>query len=633
MITRRTALGLLAASVALPRRALASVESPLLEADVAQGVLPPMADRIPRNPRVVPLAAMGRKVGVHGGSARMLIGGQRDIRLMPINGYSRLVGYDEHLNLQPDILASVTVEEDRIYTLSLREGHRWSDGHPFTSADFAYMWHDVINNTDLYRGGPPTDLLADGAPPRFEAIDELTVRYSWDIPMPDFLPQLAAPAPLLLALPAHYMKQFHARYQTEEKLAQLIEEFRVDDWGDLHTKMSRQNRPENPDLPTLEPWRPRTAPPAEQFVFERNPYFHRVDERGNQLPYVDRVVLNVSSSEIITAKTATGESDLQGQGIAFSDYTLLKHAETMYPQNVRLWRRTQGSAVALLPNLNCRDDVWRALFQDVRVRRAMSVCIDRAEINKVIFFGLARESADTVLPESPLFKPEYASAWAQYDPDLANQLLDEAGLTERDLSGRRYLPDGRLAGIVVETAGESTLETDVLQLIVDHFRVVGLQLYVRSSQRDVFRSRALAGDVLMGVWTGIDNGVPTADMAPAQLAPTSEDQLQWPMWGMHYMSAETQGKPPELPEVQELLALLKDWRRTSTTEARKKIWERMLAIRADQVFTIGTVNSSLQPVVHSRRLQNVPEDALYGFEPTSYFGAYLPDTFFFEGEG
>jgi peptide/nickel transport system substrate-binding protein len=631
VITRRTALGLLAASVALPEAALAAPEPPLFAAAVASGALPPMADRLPRNPRVVPLAAMGRKTGTHGGSMRILIGGQRDIRLMPINGYSRLVGYDQNLNLQPDILASVTVEADRVFTFHLREGHRWSDGSPFTAADFKYMWDDVINNEDLYKGGPPTDLLADGSPPRFEVVDPLTVRYSWDVPMPDFLPKLAAPAPLLLALPAAYMKQFHAAYTDEATLAKMVEEQRVDDWADLHTKMSRQNRPENPDLPTLEPWRPRTKPPAEQFIFERNPYFHRVDERGNQLPYIDRVVLNVSSSEIITAKTATGESDLQAAGISFSDYTLLKHSESTYQQNVALWRFTKGSAVALFPNLNCNDAVWRGLFQDVRMRRAMSVCIDRAEINKVIFFGLGRESADTVLPESPLFKPDYASAWAQYDPDLANRLLDELGLDQKDLSGRRMLPDGRVAGIVVETAGESTLETDVLELIRDHFWQVGLPLYVRTSQRDIFRSRALAGDVLLGVWAGLDNGVPTADMSPNQLAPSAEDQLQWPMWGMHYMSAESQGKPPELPAAQELLALLKAWRRTSTTQARREIWDRMLAIRADQVFTIGTVNGTLQPVVRARRMQNVPVDGLWGFEPTSFFGAYMPDTFFFEG--
>ncbi len=632
MITRRTALGLLAATAAMPRQVLASTESPLFLPEVDAGNLPPMAARLPKNPRVVPLSAMGRRTGRHGGTVRTLVGGQRDIRLMPINGYSRLVGYDENLNLLPDILASVTIEEDRIYTFTLREGHRWSDGSPFTAEDFRYCWDDVINDIELYRGGPPVDLKADGVVARFEVLDPLTVRYSWDVPMPDFLPQLAAPAPLLLALPAAYMRQFHARHQDEAALAALIEKYRVDDWQGLHTKMSRQNRPENPDLPTLEPWRPRTAPPAEQFVFERNPYFHRVDEAGNQLPYIDRMVLNVSSAEIISAKTATGESDLQSVGITFNDYTLLKNSESLYPQKVALWRRTQGSSVALLPNLTCRDEVWRGLFRDVRVRRALSVAIDRTEINKVIFFGLGRESADTVLPESPLFKPEYAAAWAQHDPELANALLDEAGLGERDPADRRLLPDGRLAGIVVETAGESTLETDVLELIRDHYRMVGLPIYVRTSQRDIFRSRALAGDVLLAVWAGLDNAVPTPDMAPTQLAPTAEDQLQWPLWGLHYMSAETQGTPPELEAAAELVRLLKDWRRTSSTAARTEIWTRMLEIRAEQVFTIGTVNSALQPVVRSLRLQNVPDEALYGFEPTSYLGAYMPDTFFYEDE-
>ena len=119
--------------------------------------------------------------------------------------------------------------------------------------------------------------------------------------------------------------------------------------------MSRQYRPENPDLPTLDPWRNTTKPPAEQFVFERNPFFHRVDENGLQLPYIDQFMLNVSSSSIIPAKTGAGETDLQFTGIDFADYTFLKDAEKRYPVKVDLWKRTQGSRVALLPNLNCGD--------------------------------------------------------------------------------------------------------------------------------------------------------------------------------------------------------------------------------------------------------------------------------------
>jgi peptide/nickel transport system substrate-binding protein len=284
-----------------------------------------------------------------------------------------------------------------------------------------------------------------------------------------------------------------------------------------------------------------------------------------------------------------------------------------------------------LPNLNFKDEVWRALFHDVRVRRALSVAINRPEINKVIYYGLGKESADTILPESPLYKTEYATAWASYDPALANTLLDAAGLDQRDIYGTRLLPDGRPAGIIVETAGESSIEVDVLELITDHFRDVGLPLYIRTSQRDIFRSRALAGDVMMAVWTGLDNGIPTADMSPDELAPTSDVQLQWPMWGVHYMSGAESGEAPTLEAAQELLRLNADWRATTTTEERTAIWQRMLEIHADQVFSIGTVNGALQPIVRSAKLRNVPESALYGFEPTSYMGTYLPDTFWFEG--
>jgi peptide/nickel transport system substrate-binding protein len=628
MISRRTTLSLLAAA-AVARPACAG-EPEVLRAEVEAGRLPPMAERLPKNPRVMPLSAMGRVTGRTGGTLRTLIGGQRDVRLMPYYGYARLVGYDHDLNLVPDILAAVEVEGGRAFTFRLREGHRWSDGAPFTADDFAYVWDDMINDRDLYRGGPPAELLQGDTPPAFTVIDPLTVRYAWPAPMPSFLSKLASPAPLILTAPAHYMRQFHARHADPAALQAAIKAQRVDDWQGLHVKMGRQNRPENPDLPTLDPWRPRTAPPAERFVFTRNPYFHRVDEDGQQLPYIDRIDLNVASAEVMVAKTATGESDLQGGWLAFGDYTHLKHAEARQGLKVALWRHTKGSAVSLLPNLTCADRGWRPLFRDVRVRRALSVAIDREEINKVLFYGLARESADTVLPESPLYREEYATAWAQHDPDLAIRLLDEAGLADRGPGGIRKLPDGRQAGIVVETAGESTLETDVLELLRDHFREVGIALYIRTSQRDIFRSRALAGQVVMSVWQGIENGVPTADMPPDFLAPTAGDQLAWPIWGQHYASAGTSGEPPDMEAAALLIDDLNAWRTSAEAAAREAIWHRMLARRADQVLSIGTVNGALQPVVHAARLRNVPEKALWGFEPTSYFGAYAPDTFFYD---
>ena len=542
MTTRRDVLTLLIGA-AMVRSAAAQdiVRDPLLER-VEAGELPPLDQRLPEIPRVTDLIAMGRVPGQHGGTVRMLIGGQRDIRYITIFGYTRLAGYNEKLELEPDILQDFTIEQERIFTFKLRPGHKWSDGHPLTTEDFRYAWEDVILNEKLSPGGVSPVLLVNGKPPRFEVLDEFTVRYTWDGPNPDFMPWLAAAQPLVMVMPAHYLKQFHAKYQDPDKLEALMKENKVRNWPRLHINMSRQYRPENPELPMLDPWINSTKPPAEQFILNRNPYFHRVDGDGRQLPYFDRFVFNVSSSQLISAKTGAGESDLQATNIQFEDYTFLKEAEKRQAIKVYLWERSQGSRVALLPNLNYQDPVWRSVLQDARFRQALSLAIDRREINVATFFGLGHESADTMLPQSPLYRREYAEAWIAHDPVRANALLDEMGLDKRDGEGWRQLPDGRTAQVIVESAGESTLDTDVLELIGDYWREISIPLYIRTSQVDVLRSRALAGHVMMSIWEGIDNGIATADMNPGALAPTGDANLQWPLWGVHYVTRGAEGQ-------------------------------------------------------------------------------------------
>ncbi|TMV43475.1 ABC transporter substrate-binding protein, partial [Thioclava sp. BHET1] len=181
MMSRRRVLGLLAASVTpvlAARRAAAAAEPPILKMALASGQIPEMTQRLPKVPRVIELAALDRKPGRYGGAVRMIITGQKDIRLMTLNGYTRLVGYDTELNLVADVLESFEVEEERIFTFRLREGHRWSDGVPVSTEDFRHAWEDVLNDPDLRPGGLPADLLAAGHGPTFEILDPLTLRYS-----------------------------------------------------------------------------------------------------------------------------------------------------------------------------------------------------------------------------------------------------------------------------------------------------------------------------------------------------------------------------------------------------------------------------------------------------------------------
>src|SRR5690349_8604030 len=196
-------------------QAASFVETPMFAEDVAAKKLPPVQERLPETPLVVRMDGKLLQPGHHGGDLHMLIGRSRDVRMLVVYGYSRLVGYDRDLNIVPDLLESFEVQEGRIFTFKLRKGHKWSDGAPFTSEDFRYFWEDVANNKELSPAGPPGDLLVEGEPPKVEILDKYTVRYTWSKPNPDFLPRMAGASPLFIFRPAHYLRQFHKKYNAK----------------------------------------------------------------------------------------------------------------------------------------------------------------------------------------------------------------------------------------------------------------------------------------------------------------------------------------------------------------------------------------------------------------------------------
>jgi len=616
------------AAAALPALAeTAYLEPPAFVDEVAAGTLPPVAERLPATPSAAAFDRPGQVEGRYGGTMRMLMARARDVRLMVVYGYARLVRFNYKLDLEPDILRKVDVKDERVFTLHLRPGHKWSDGAPFTAEDFRYYWEDVATNSLLSPVGPPEVMRADGKLPKFEVLDPVTVRYTWDKPNPEFLPALAGARPPFIYRPAHFLKRFHGRYFDAAALDAEAKEKGFRGWPAMHNKMDNLDKNDDPALPTLQPWMLTTEMPADRFVFRRNPYFHRIDPAGRQLPYIDEVVMDIVDGKIVPAKTGTGGSDLQARYLRFDNFTFLRKNAKTSDFSVHLWRIGRGAHMALYPNLNAEDPVWRKLLRDVRFRRALSLAVHRHEINRVMYFGQAIESQNTVLPRSPLFRPEYQESYADFDLREANRLLDEIGLTERDSRGVRLLPDGRPAGIVVETTGENSEEADVLQLVHDSWMQAGIKLHIKPSHRDVVRNRIYAGKTIMALFPGLENGIATADTSPQELAPVHQTQYQWPKWGQF---AETDGKAglaPDMPEPIRLLGLLNDWNNATTRRKRTWVWEQMLAIHAEQVYTIGLISGTLQPVVVNARLRNVPDTALYNWDPGAHFGIYEPDTF------
>ncbi len=243
---------------------------------------------------------------------------------------------------------------------------------------------------------------------------------------------------------------------------------------------------------------------------------------------------------------------------------------------------------------------------------------------------MAIEGQNTVLPQSPLYDPAYRSAWANYDTAEANRLLDQIGLKKRGEDDVRLLPDGRPMEIIVEDSGESTEQSDVLELIRDSWRHIGIRLFAKPSQLTLFRRRVFAGETLMSIDKGIEDGLANASSSPWEFAPTSQQQLEWPKWGQYYENEGKAGEAPDLPAAIRLKQLYEDWLGATSRDAQAQVWHDILKIWADEVFSIGTVAGVLQPVVVSDKLRNVPEQGIYNWDPGAYFGIYKPDQFWFD---
>ncbi|MBL4751204.1 MAG: ABC transporter substrate-binding protein [Amylibacter sp.] len=629
----QTIIGVAFLGLTLAHGAFAGVlkESTYFIEAVKAGKLPPVEQRIPDQPLIVDLAAKGRTLGQQGGMLRTMITRSKDTRQMVVYGYSRLVIYDQNYKLQPDLLESYDNVDDKKFTFHLRKGHKWSDGEPFNATDFEYWWEDVANNDELMPSGPPEFLRVEGELPQVSFPDDLTIIYEWSKPNPQFLQILAQARPPFIFRPAHYLNSYHLDFADAEQLQLEIKMKKVRSWASLHNKVDNMYKFDNADLPTLQPWVIDKKSTKSRRIFTRNPFYHRIDLNGVQLPYIDQVEMSIVGAGLVAAKANAAEVDLQARGLSFKDISILKKGEKDSGKyRTLLWANGVASQIAIYPNLNFADPVWRKILRDVRFRRALSLSIDRRMINRALYFGLAKEGAMTALPASPFYDVKNSKAWAQYDLKAANTLLDEMGLTKRRADGIRLLPDGRPMMFVVETAGERQEVENALQITTDTWRDIGVKLVIRPLDRDILRSRVSSGVAMAAVWFGWDNGLPQPYTSPAYLAPRQQDFFAWPKWGQYFLTEGKLGEKVDMPAPQRLLDLSLEWDRATNDQTRSDIWREMLKIHADEVYGISILAEAPQPVVVSNRLRNVPENAIWAWEPGAHFGIHRMDEFYID---
>ena len=383
------------------------------------------------------------------------------------------------LTVTPGLVESWEYSEDyKTLTLHFREGVRWSDGVRFTVDDVLFWYEDMVMNKEAT---PATPSFWRGS--RAQRIDDNTLQFTFLVPKPHFFRPFGIRNNNLQGgffYPKHYAKQFHPKYNPDAR--KLAKAAGFDKWYQLfQAKASCSEHLQiNPDVPVLSPWKVVKAT-ADFIMWERNPYFWIVDTEGNQLPYIDKLMgVFALHPELRQAKVLAGEVDIAvpGTDTSLAIFSELKRKEKEL--GLRVWTTPSfwGSMFVLMPNLTHKDPERRALFQNIKFRQALSAAVDRDELNEIVYLGLATPQQSVPVRRSGFYWEDQANYLIEHDPEQANRLLDEIGLTRRNRKGFRTWPDGTHLKLKLEV-GQTVAEwTDFGELTARHLRKVGLDVSI-----------------------------------------------------------------------------------------------------------------------------------------------------------
>lgn len=592
-------------------------ESPILAELVAAGELPSVTERVGAEP-VVLQGPDG--IGNYGGTLFRVASSSSDVSLIgdrlaaPTLVRWSPMGYP----IRPHVAKSWESSEDRReWTFHLREGMKWSDGSSFTADDILYWWDEEL----YFSGRGPDWMMIGGEYGDVVKVDDYTVKFVFPNPYGSFLEALASP--VYPYSPKHYLEPYHPERGDSDLLEAAMKARGFSTARALYFKLKNFR---NPEHPRIWPWVYRTYQnnPPESFV--RNPYYWAVDEKGNQLPYIDRVLFNVKAPKLIPVAAAAGEMHMQARHVRFSDYTLLMENRQRNHFQVYHWLSADRSAWALWPNQNRYVDPADAttamkadLLRDKRFRQALSIAIDREEIISAVYSGFGEPAQIAPGKGSPNYSEKLLRSYTDFDPEGANALLDALGLGWDELSGMRTFPDGSPMTWYIDYT-DYTGEGPV-QFVINNWASVGIRAVPRERSRPLFWAEKSSLQHDFTVWSGMSEYNPSvgsrsfvADNAQSHFAMAN---AAWFRRGGLYGDPRAQGGEMAEPEVGSPIRRAMELREAAmqaiSEEEQIGIFDEILEIAAENLWSISIATPPPQPVLVKDGLRNVPRKALLGY--------------------
>ncbi len=619
----------------------AYAEAPALAELVSAGTLPVVDERLPAQPVVTtPLEGVGQYGGtIHTASWWPEVG---NVQLYfavegPIKWNTDLTGYE------PGLAESYEWSEDGMtFTLHMREGLKWSDGEPYTSADWKFMWEDLDNAPDQKLYNIPAYLRnADGTPITMEFPDDYTVVWkSTDRPLyidPYFMAQGYWEFARWMMKPAHYLKQFHPDY-TEGKTWEDMEA--ADKWW------------VTPGYPCLFAWCLTTlSDDSQNYTFGRNPYYWRVDTAGNQLPYIDDIqveivadeqtrILNCSQGKYDTAFRICGspnEIPFLNDNAEKGGYHLLEN----YMNGAGTWPGYMVNQYYVEGGQNYTDDTpehaaeIREILRDASFRRALSAGFNRQRVMDVAWGGIGDTKNATISPQAWHFASDegqaafqkWAEAFTTEDIAGANTMLDDLGMA-KGADGMRTLPSGKPFELVMDVTdwgGSLKLQVDAAaEMKAQWGENLGINVRINNiNGQPTVDTRTNEGQYMIRAVHSAEIDILTY---PDWMFPVV-NRYYFPLEGRWYAKGgatcteePSEGSPYPCgvePVAGSPAQILQDLytkaRATAEIEDRHKVvWEAIDELIKDGPFVIGVGGDQLAPVVIKNTVHNVLDFGVVG---------------------
>ncbi len=551
-------------ATAVPQAVSRFKESPELAKLVAEGKLPPVDQRLPKNPYVVPHKWLS--VGKYGGTLNFTNSwgpdGMATIVQESQYGHSILRWLDDGLKIGPGLAESWEANADASeWTFKFREGLKWSDGHPWTVDDILYWWEYMVGGNGKEKEFP--EGLKPIEPPPDEGrsgtgtlatlikVDDYTLTMKFDAPAPLTADRLAmwvnaGIGPRWMA-PRHHMEQFNP----------VLNPAKYKDW-DEHTKRIRFVT--NPDCPTMTGWKCESFEEGVRGVYTRNPYYWCVDAEGNQLPYIDRIVSTTfQNSEVEKLNVIQGKSDFSHHWVlSLDDVPNLRQNAEAGGYEVRFWESGSGSGTSFFFSYDYNDPKWRELIRNPKFRQALSLAFNRAELQKTQYFGTGELTTGTFSPKAIEYNidekgnPDRANAryrewrdsYVAFDQERAKKLLDDIGVKVGP-NGFRTFPDGSPLEILLVVAANTSKNTIAQneQMIRD-WGQIGIKATLTPVPPQGRREDWFAGKLMSNADWGIGDG-PNHLVYPQWLVPIEPERWA-PLHGQGYQLRGTASEKEEL---------------------------------------------------------------------------------------